>query len=241
MQTVEGYRKVKKNMPDLVGAVVGFILTLVVFSYILGDNPLFRLAVYIFVGVAAGYATVVTYYSVLLPQLLNPLLFGSMAERLPMLAPLVLCGLLMTRLSPRLSKLGNPALAYLVGVGASAAIGGALIGTIFPQVMASINIFDLSSLQAESVLRSSPLSILINGGLILLGTLTTLIYFHFGVRSSKNLIPQRIGVIEVMGAVGQGFIAVTFGLLFAGVYMAALTAFIERVYAIWSIFKLFGF
>jgi hypothetical protein len=48
-------------------------------------------------------------------------------------------------------------------------------------------------------------------------------------------------MIEALGAMGQGFIAVTFGLLFAGVYMAALTAFIERVHASWSFFRLFGF
>ena len=228
-------------MPDLIGAVVGFVFTLLIFSYILGDNPLFRLAIHIFVGVAAGFTVIITYDSVIKPQLIDPLFFGSLEERLLMLIPLLLCILMVTRLSSRLAWLGNPALAYLVGVGGATAVGGAVIGTIFPQVLASINLLDLSSLQSENLLRSSLLSVLINGGLILLGTLTTLIYFHFGARLSTGQTPQRAGVIEVLGTMGQGFIAVTFGLLFAGVYMAALTAFIERVHAIWSFFKLFGF
>ena len=228
-------------MPDLIGAVVSFVFTLLVFSYILGDNPLFRLAIHIFVGVAAGYAAVITYDNVLKPRLIDPLFFGSLEERLLMVVPLLLCILMVTRLSPRLSWLGNPALAYLVGVGGAAAIGGAVLGTIFPQVLASVNLLDLSSLQPESMLRFSPLSVFINGGLILLGTLTTLIYFHFGAHLSIGQLPQRAGMIEALGVMGQGFIAVTFGLLFAGVYMAALTAFIERVHAIWSFFRLFGF
>lgn len=228
-------------MPDLVGAAVGFVFTLLIFSYIIGDNPLFRLAIHIFVGVAAGYAVVITYDNMLKPQLISPLLFGSIDERLLILIPLLLCVLMIARLSPRLAKLGNPALAYLVGVGGAAAISGAVIGTIFPQVLVSVNVLDLSSLRPESILRSSQLSFLINGGLILLGTLTTLIYFHFGARLSTGQTLQRAGMIEALGAIGQGFIAVTFGLLFAGVYMAALTAFIERVHAIWAFFKLFGF
>jgi len=228
-------------MPDLIGAAVSFVFTLLVFSYILGDNPLFRLAIHIFVGVAAGYAAVITYDNVLKPRLIDALFFGSLEERLLMLVPWLLCILMVTRLSPRLSWLGNPALAYLVGVGGAAAIGGAVLGTIFPQVLASVNLLDLSSLQPESMLRFSPLSVFINGGLILLGTLTTLIYFHFGAHLSTGQTPQRAGMIEALGAMGQGFIAVTFGLLFAGVYMAALTAFIERVHAIWLFFRLFGF
>ena len=35
------------------------LLTLMVFSYILGDNVLFKLATHIFVGVAVGYAAAI--------------------------------------------------------------------------------------------------------------------------------------------------------------------------------------
>jgi hypothetical protein len=43
---------------DLIWTIVGFILTLMVFSYLFGDNPLFRLVTYLFVGVSAGFAAV---------------------------------------------------------------------------------------------------------------------------------------------------------------------------------------
>ena len=44
---------------EVVWSIVSFVVTLLIFSYIFGDNPLFRLASYAFVGVAAGYAVVV--------------------------------------------------------------------------------------------------------------------------------------------------------------------------------------
>ena len=58
---------------DVIGVWVGAVLTLLVFSYLFGDTPLFRLAQAIFVGVAVGYAVIVAIYSILLPRLVVPL------------------------------------------------------------------------------------------------------------------------------------------------------------------------
>ncbi len=44
---------------EIISALVGFLLTLMVFSYLIGDNPLFRIAVYLFIGVSSGYAATV--------------------------------------------------------------------------------------------------------------------------------------------------------------------------------------
>ena len=41
--------------------------------------------------------------------------------------------------------------------------------------------------------------------------------------------PKRNPIIEGIAWVGRLFIAITFGVLFAGVYMSALTAMIERL------------
>ena len=47
------------NMLDLIGALLGFVLTIFIFSYIGGDNVLFRITTHLFVGVAAGYVAIV--------------------------------------------------------------------------------------------------------------------------------------------------------------------------------------
>ncbi len=213
------------SLPDLVGTLLGFTLTLMVFSYVLGDNALLRVGIHIFIGGAAGYAAVVAWYNVIQPQLFVPLISGTRSERLFVLFPLVLSGLLLFKVSPRLSRLGNPAVAYLVGVGVAVAIGGAVMGTVFPQTLASINLMDLQAPQDGA----TPLFSMVQGVLIILGTVSTLIYFHFGARQRPNGAPRRPDWIEGLALVGQVFIAITLGVIFAGVFSASLTALIERI------------
>jgi hypothetical protein len=208
-------------MADLIGGIIGFVLTICVFSYILGDNLLFRVAIHIFIGVAAAYAAIMIWYNVIWTQLVLPLLSGQIG----LLIPLLLSLLLLAKAIPRISGLGNPVMAYLVGVGAAAAVGGAVFGTIFPQASASVNLFDHANL-----LQGDPLNValnFLNSSIILVGTLTTLIYFHFGIRGG-GLGSQRPILLRSVSWIGQAFIAVTFGSLFAGVYAAALSALIER-------------
>ena len=52
---------------DGIGAFLGFVLTLLIFSYLIGDNPLFRITVHIFIGVSAGFAAVIALENVILP------------------------------------------------------------------------------------------------------------------------------------------------------------------------------
>jgi len=214
------------SMPELIGTSLGFLLTLMTFSYVIGDNVLFRVAIYIFIGVASGYTAVVTWYNVLWPHLIVPLVSGSQSERLFVAFPLAFGGLLLLKISPRLARLGNPALAYLLGVGMAVAIGGAILGTIIPQSLASVNLFDPQALQQGEGLMWQ----LAKNGTILVGTLVALIFFHFGARSDRvSGLPSRPQWLEGIARIGQIFIAITFGALFAGLYSAALTALVERL------------
>ena len=211
---------------DLIGAILGFIFTLLVFSYVIGDNPLFRFTIHIFIGVAAGFATIMAVNNVLLPRLILPLFEGTTTERVLALVPLVLGGLLLTKISPRWSRLGNLPVAFLVGVGVAAAVGGAVIGTLFPQMYASINLLDLQT----AVAIDTGLGLkLVNAVIILIGTLATLAYFHFGI-SSRAQPPSQVQVwLTGSGQVGQVFIAITLGFIFAGIYSAAMVALVERM------------
>ena len=123
---------------EVISAVIGFVLTLMIFSYLIGDNPMFRIAVYLFIGVASGYAAVVVWHSVLIPKLFDQLLGGPTQLALTVV-PLILSVSLLAKLSPRISWLGNFAMAVLVGVGAGTAVGGALVGTLIPQAEAAID------------------------------------------------------------------------------------------------------
>ena len=81
----------------------------------------------------------VAWHQVLYPRLVVPLFEGNLGDRLLAFIPLVLGLLLLFKLSPRTAHLGNPSMAFLVGVGAAVAIGGAVMGTLFPQTRASMN------------------------------------------------------------------------------------------------------
>jgi hypothetical protein len=212
---------------DLAGLLLGFIFTLMIFSYLLGDNPFFRLALHIFVGVASAFALVVVAYNIFWNQLLLPLIEAPMQSML-LLVPLFLgIWLVLTKgFSLRLSRLGNPVMAFLVGVGAAAAIGGSVLGTLFPQMGASAGVFNM---QAARLAGINPALYVFNGLVLLVGTISTLLYFHFSARPRPDGPPQRNALLERVAQVGQGFIAVTFGVLFAGVYAAALAALIERL------------
>jgi hypothetical protein len=210
---------------EIISALIGLILTLMVFSYLIGDNPLFRIAVYLFIGVASGYAATVTWHYVLLPKLFVPLMTGDPNQLMLSVIPLVFSISLLAKLSPRISWIGNFAMAVLVGVGAAAALGGALLGTLIPQVQASIDAFQVRSAGGGL----NVISKLIEGGIMFVGTVFTLASFHFSAGRAADGTPKRNPLIEGIAWVGRIFIAITLGVLFAGVYMAALTAMIERL------------
>ncbi len=213
---------------EIISAAIGFLLTIMIFSYLIGDNPLFRIAVYLFIGVASGYAATVVVYYVFIPRLANLLQTNDLSQFI-LPAILLLLGLsLFGKFFPRTSWIGSFAMALLVGVGAAAAIGGALLGTVVPQLQAAIDAFDLQS-AGDFGARISKFG---EGVVMLLGTVVTLAAFHFSAGRAPDGTPKRHPILEGVAWVGRIFIAVTLGVIFAGVYMAALTAMIERLSSI---------
>ena len=214
--------------PDLIAGVVAFLFTLMILSYLIGDNPLFRVAIYVFVGVSAGYVAVVAWWQVLWPDLVVPLATGAPMQRAMLAVPLLLSGLLLMKAWPSLSRLGMPAMGFLVGTGTAVAIGGAVNGTLMPQINATIIAFDAAKFISNPI---DPL-------LILAGVISSLAYFHFGARITADGSVRRFSIIEMLSFVGSIFIAITLGVLFAGVYAAALTAMIERLHFLGTFFGL---
>jgi hypothetical protein len=213
---------------DLIAGVTAFLVTLMILSYLIGDNPAFRIAVHIFVGVTAGYVAAVAWWQVLLPDLILPLTTGSPATRAVLAVPLLLGGMLLMKGWPPLSRLGVPAMGVLVGVASSVAIGGAIQGTLFPQIGAtleSINSWHMGSLEG-----------IVNGLLVLVGMVSSLAYFHFSASVKPDGTVRRPGIVELVAGIGAVFLAITLGVLFAGVFSASLTALIERLCFIWSFF-----
>ena len=216
--------------PDLITAGISFIFTILILSYLIGDNPLFRAAVYVFVGAAAGYVAAVAWNEILAPTFVQPVLSGTAfadpGQIVAWAVPLLGSILLLLNIFPRLSNIGQLPMAYLVGVGAAVTIGGAILGTLFPQISATFNDFDVGLAVARN---TNVVFMIVNGALILVGIIGTIVYFHFGAAQKADGSVRRNVLVNVLAWVGRVYIAITFGVLFAGVYMAALTALIERM------------
>jgi hypothetical protein len=218
--------EVPVNLLSFLSSLTGFIFTVLILSYLLGDNPLFRVGIYLFIGISVGYVLSVTWHQVIWPQLIQPMISGAVfrdVQQAFLIFTLLGSVLLLVKIFPRLSGLGQLPTALLVGVGAAVAVGGAILGTLIPQVEATINAFDLR------IARTNAFFALFNGVLVLIGILGTLAYFQFGARKREDGTVRRNALIEALTWIGRIYIAISFGVLFAGVYLAALTAFISRV------------
>jgi CBS domain containing-hemolysin-like protein len=217
------------NPGELIWTVVGFLLTVMVLSYLIGDNVFFRLAAYLFVGLTTGYLAVLLINQVLWPHLIQPLASGNWTNLLWGIIPAVLALLLILGQIPKLSGLKRVPLAFLVGLTAAIAVGGAVFGTLIPQARAVISGFDPAAWYA--VPETTWLRI-IDAVVMLLGTVSVLSTFHFGRKlkpKAQEEQRERPLVLEGLSKVGQVFMGITLGAIFAGVFSTALLALIDRM------------
>lgn len=115
---------------------VGALATIGVWSYLVGGRRLFQLLQYLLAGLATGYLVLLAIHDVLVPRLLSPLLTSPRGHLL-LVPALVLVGVLIgANWLPR--RVTAPATAILVGSIAAFALGGAVIGTILPQMAAAL-------------------------------------------------------------------------------------------------------
>lgn len=213
------------DIVDFITVVLSFIFTILILSYVVGDNPAFRVAVHAFIGVSTGYIFVAILRYVIVDKMILPIFVGPIEAR-PYWAVLLFLSLpLFTKAFASTEWFGRPWVALLVGVGTAAAIGGAVLGTLFPQFLAATNMFDLT----KSSQISDTATIFFTGVFTLLGTIFTLAYFQFTIRGGSTSTGKRGKIMGFVALLGQVFIAMTLGAIFAGVLAASLTAFVDRI------------
>lgn len=199
-------------MTDTIALVLGLVLTLFIYSYLVGDNPLYRIAVHILVGVSAAYAAVIAVDRILLPVSLQVAANPAAIENIFWLIPIVLAILLLLKAIRPLSWLGHTSVGFLVTVGAAVALVGAIMGTIIPQV--------------TSPGSYGPLNLL----LVTLLTIAVLLYFRFSGKRQNEADYEVDGPgTRSIRAVGQLVLLITFGAVFAGVFTTSLIILIERI------------
>ena len=222
---------------EMVGTVIAAAVTLIMYSFLYRDNPLFKIAENLYVGVALGYGAIITWREALLPDVFEPLFLAPTRDAFwSALAargiPVILGLLLLTRLSRKHSWLSRYSYGPLVGWGAGMAIVLTFHTNILKQLQAAI-----APLQA-GITRSpvgenlafgewlgqwlTQVGLPVLGALVLLvGTAAVLFYFFFSVEH------KRLG--KATANVGIWFLMISFGATFGYTVMGRLSLLIDRV------------
>ncbi len=202
---------------EVIGVWLAALLTLAIFSFLYRDNPVYKLAEHIFVGVSAGYGVVITYREALLPDLVNPLLnpeqVGLEHPNLLVLVPGALGLLMFSRFWRRYDWLSRWPIAFVMGLGAGLAIPATLQADVLEQLQATM----LPILPHPDV---SPW-IAFSNLLMIVGVICTLAYFYFS--------RPHEGAMGVASRVGIFFLMVAFGAGFGNTVMARVSLLIGRV------------
>ena len=203
-------------MPEIAGPLLGAALTLLIFSFLLGDNPLYRVALHLFVGALVGYT-----FGIVLRDVFLGMVMREFSTNLGMLVPLVLGVLLLFKGFPKHAYVGNLSVAFLVGVGTAVALSGALLGTLAPQIGATGRALSPGSLASFRLG-------LLDGLMIVVGTVCTLMVSTFTAQGRQGAAGAWARVAGGAAKVGRVFLVVALAIAFAGALTASLSIFIGR-------------
>jgi hypothetical protein len=193
-----------------IGIWIAALLTLGIFSFLYKDNPVYKMCEHLFVGISAGYYVVLQYYSVVKPNLLDPMR-QDFAHNYLLLVPLALGILLFSRFFPKGDWLSRWSIALILGVYPALRITGFGQGDFVEQIHGTI----------------LPLWVANNWGatignwILIVGLLTTLVFFFF----SK----EHKGPLGGAAKVGVYFLMVSFGASYGYTVMARISLLIGRV------------
>lgn len=211
---------------EIFGIWLAAFLTLCIYSFLYRDNPFYRFAEYLFIGISVGYYIVIYIHQGFIPfawepfwAAVKPFWPGIPREAgwigLIKLIPIALGLLFFGGLSPRHTWLIRYPSAVLVGFGSGISIPLMLQTFIFEQTRGTVEPF--AAINAGTL---SPWGIL-EAILMLIGVACTLTYFFFSV--------EHRGPVKWLSKVGIAFLMIGFGAAFGNTVMGRVALLIQRV------------
>ncbi len=207
-------------LETIIGAWVATGLTLFIFSFLYKDNPLFKLAENLYVGVSVGYTIVKTYDTVIVHLIWKPIVENG---EWALLIPVAIGTLMLTRYVPKAAWLSRYAFAFIVGVGSGLAIPRVISSYILKQIEDTVRplmvmvpgeglTFTMNLLNPASSLNTI---------IILIGVSSVLFYFFFSV--------EHTGPGRAVARTGILFLMIAFGAAFGYTVMARMSLLIGRL------------
>ncbi|MBN2620969.1 hypothetical protein JXB22_07750 [candidate division WOR-3 bacterium] len=191
---------------------ISALMTVAIFSFLYRDNPLYRFAEHIFVGVANGWAVTFYWHNILAPSLFDPLFRQG---QLLYIIPMIIGMLYLTRFIPKVSWLVRIPIGISMGYFVGASIPADLQAYIIKQIQGTM----LLSQNFEAW-HAGSLGI-VWSVILLIGVVCTLSYFYFS-REHK-------GVLKVTSKIGITFVMIGFGAAFGYTVMARISLLIGRL------------
>jgi hypothetical protein len=225
----------------LVWMTAAAFLTICIFSFLYRDNPLYRFAEHLTVGVSAGYWIAILYHTSLKDLWIEPLgssintlgqPSGSLAARIGMLIVNItpgLLGLLMfSRFWKKISWISRWPIAFILGISAGVALPLFLQSFVVRQVAANMmnprDIFNSITADITIMLATGNGTLLFWEGfgriVIVIGCICGLAYFYFSA--------EHKGLLGGAAKVGIWTLMIGFGATFGYTVMSRISLLIGR-------------
>jgi len=231
---------------EILGAWIAVFLTLAIFSFLYKDNPFYKLAEHLFVGVSAGYWMSMFFWTQIQPNLFGRLwpssnysdgfwygiynFLGFFSSSIfpdggidkghdihfSYLIPFALGIMMLLSLIQRFSWFARWGIAYTVGMAAGLRAYGYLNSNVLAQIKGTIIPVVNTDIPFFSLLDVSHF----NNFIILLGTITGLLYFFFSKEHKGNF--------GKLTHIGIYFLMISFGASFGFAVMGRISLLIGR-------------
>jgi len=191
------------DMLALTGTWISIFLTFAILSFLYYDNPIYKFAEHLFMGIGIGIGTIEVYFGVFEPKLIRPLLEE---HRLLSLAPLLMLVLLFAKLTRKHKDWARIPIAFIVAAFAGVKLTGEANGRLLEQVRATMP--DLQALYQESGWWDweQAGAGVISGVVLVLGLCACLLHFYFSSPHNKPMrVISRIGILTLMLSFGASF------------------------------------
>lgn len=190
---------------DILWTTAAAFLTLCIFSFLYKDNPFYKFAEHLVVGVSAGYFAMLLFYEGFIPKLWVPMQEGKWWY----LFPGVLGLMMWTRFAKKASWISRYPIAIYIGIGTGVSIPLEMQAKIVQQLKASMSPISFSSWGG------------ISSVIALVGIFCGLVYFFF----SK----EHKGVFGSLAKFGIWVLMIGFGTGFGLTVMGRISLLIDRV------------
>ena len=189
------------------GIWIAATLTLFIYSFLYKDNPFYRFAESLYVGISFGYYIGLEWNRTIKTNLVTPL-YTDFTHHWYLLIPGILGLMLYTRFIPKIAWMSQISLAVYIGFFMGVQFIQKLNGEVLPQMSSTILPINSFTIQA------------LWNFIIVVGVFSVIVYFYFSA--------EHKGPFKPISKLGIWFVMISFGAAFGYTVMARISLLMGR-------------